>query len=161
MLSMVLGLTWLTAARGEEPERVAVGGLATLGLRDGGEVVGRVVEVGETHVHVVSGGFNRRLRLEALDEVSRKRLGVSVRAEGGVQVEALRPGEPGGLTATRDRLREALGQQEAWGWGERPMRRWAYGYWVGGPSCGWGGPVVVPVRSCGWGGSSLRIQVEF
>jgi hypothetical protein len=160
-LFTVFVLAFLNAAQGEELERVAVGELAVLGLRDGGEVVGRVVEVGDKHVHLVSGGFNRRLPLEALDENSRKRLGVSRTADGGVQVEPLRPGELGGLAATRDRLREALEKQEAWGWGERPVRRWAYGYWDWGPYVLWGGPVVVPVQSVGWLGSSIQIQVGF
>jgi hypothetical protein len=160
-LFTVLVLAFLTAARGEELERVAIGELTILGLRNGSEVVGRVVEVGEKYVHVVSGGFNRRIPLEALDEGSRERLGVLGTAAGGVQVEPLRPGELDGLTATRERLREALERQEAWGWGRRRVGGWAYGYWGWGPYVLWGGPVVAPVPWYGWHGSSIQIQVGF
>jgi|GEM_PF-3245234 len=160
----VLGVLLAAGLPARSGELLALGSLASLGLEGGGEVVGRVVELSESHVHVVGAGTNRKIPFAALDAAARARLGVVLPSAPGVtEMVVARPGMEGGLAATRDRLREALERYEDAGWGVRPVRSWSYGYFGVPYGWGYGWPVVGPAPGCHrtHGGSSLHLQVKF
>lgn len=160
MMVVVLVLGW--GARASEP--LALGSMAVLGLEGGGVVVGRVVEVSETHVHLVAGGLNRKMRLAALDAAARARLGVGAVNDEAPVAGMARPDAEGGLETTRDRLRSALERYEAEQWRLRPVGMWHYCDSYAVP-VHWGWPLVLPLVLSApgwhWGGSSSHIWVNF